>query len=151
MVAVLHGLANLVPHQPGRGVADADLLHQLHRRDALFVVAHAVDRPEPTGQRGARLVKDRTRRHRAPIAALLALMHPPKRDIAARVAAATPAAKPLRPTLSAQLLGALRFLAKLGENSPTVSIRTPSPMRESPLDSRVSPSVRLCKLNNPHA
>ena len=113
-VAILHGLANLMLYQPCRGVADADLLHQLHRRDALFVVAPAVDRPEPTGQRRARLMKDRSRRHRALIAAQLALMHPPRGDVAARTAAATWAAKPLRPTLPTQLLGALRLLAKLG-------------------------------------
>jgi len=51
LIAVAHRLANLVQHQPGGGVTDADFLGQLHRRDALLVVAHAIDRPKPTAER----------------------------------------------------------------------------------------------------
>jgi hypothetical protein len=114
LVAVLHGLADLVLHGPRGDVADADLLAQLHRRDALLVVAHAVDRPKPARERRARLVKDRPRRHRALVRAEPALMYPPRRDVTARRARATRTAEPLRPALPGQLLRALRLLAKLG-------------------------------------
>src|SRR5882724_839135 len=89
LIAVTHRLANLVQHQPGGRIADPNFLGQLHCRDALLVVAHAVDRPEPTRQRRPRLVKNRPRRHRTLIAACRAFMHLPNRHVStARTAAA---------------------------------------------------------------
>src|ERR1700693_2216782 len=83
LVAVLHRLADLMLHQPCGRVADADLLAQLHRRDALLVVAHAIDGPEPAGERSAGLVKDRARGDRALEAANGALMHPARDHVTA--------------------------------------------------------------------
>src|SRR6266581_8276116 len=83
LVAILHRLADLVLDHPGGAVADADLLGQLHRRDALLVVAHPINGPEPARQRRARLVKDRARRHRTLVRTAGALLHLAIRHITA--------------------------------------------------------------------
>jgi hypothetical protein len=107
-VAIGHGLADLVLHQPRRLIADADLFRELHRRDRLLVVAHAINGPEPARERRPGLVKDGSGVHRALVRTPRTLMHPPRRNI-------TPGSvdsEPLRPTLTAQLRRALRLLAK---------------------------------------
>jgi hypothetical protein len=48
-ITVGHRVAELVQQQPGGLIADPDLLAQLHGRDALLIVAHPVNGPEPTG------------------------------------------------------------------------------------------------------
>jgi hypothetical protein len=57
-------------------------------------------------------VKDGSRRNRALIAALGALMHPARGHIPATGAGAARTTKPAGPALPGQLLGALRLLPK---------------------------------------
>ncbi len=112
LIAVTHRLANLVQHQPGGRIADPNFLGQLHRRDPLLVVTHAVDRPEPTRQRRPGFVKNRPRRHRTLIAACAALMHLPNRHVSSARTAAAWTTKAIRPPLPAQLLPTLLLLTE---------------------------------------
>src|ERR1035441_8980625 len=146
LIAILHRLADLVLHQPRGAVADADLLGQLQRRDALLVVAHAINGPEPTRQRRARLVKDRARSHRTLVRTTSALMHLAIRHIAPAGAVTSRTANPVRPALPVQLLPATRLLAKQG---PELLHRQ---HRESLLRHEISlsPYLRLSKRYNHH-
>src|SRR5664280_1977297 len=112
LIAVAHRLANLVQHQPRGGVTDADFLGQLHRRDALLVVAHAIDRPKPTAERGPRLVKDGPGCHRALIGAKRTLVHLACCHVPATRTTTTRALKPFGPPLPAQLLATLLLVSK---------------------------------------
>src|ERR1019366_784975 len=47
-ITVGHRLAQLMQQQPGGLIADPDLLFQLQGRDALLVVAEAINSPKPT-------------------------------------------------------------------------------------------------------
>src|SRR5664279_2606919 len=107
-----HRLANLVQHQPRGGVTDADFLGQLHRRDALLVVAHAIDRPKPTAERGPRLVKDGPGCHRALVGAKRTLVHLACCHVPATRTTTTRALKPFGPPLPAQLLATLLLVSK---------------------------------------
>src|SRR5271157_2568380 len=60
LIAVRHGLANLMLHQPSCGIRDADLLAQLQCGNPFLVLAHAVDRPEPAREGSSSLVKNGT-------------------------------------------------------------------------------------------
>ena len=144
LIAILHRLADLVLHHPGGAVADPDLLRQLHRRDALFVVAHAINCPEPARQWRARLVKDRARRHRTLVRTMGALMHLAIRHIPAAGAVASRTAKPVRPALPVQLLPATRLLAKQGAELLHRQHRETLFQHEI----RLSPYLRLSKRHN---
>src|SRR5208282_3757665 len=99
-------------HQPGSWITDADLFGQLHRRDALLVVAHAVNRPEPTAQRSPRLVKDGPRRHRALVSTQPTLMHLARCHVPATRPSTARTRESPRPALPVQLFAALLFVAK---------------------------------------
>ena len=144
LIAVTHRLANLVQHQPGGRITDADLRGQLQRRDALLVVAHAVDRPEPAAQRRTRLVKNRPCRHRTLVRTESALMHLTIRHITATGAITTRTAKTIRPALPAQLLPATRLLAKQG--SELLHRQHLAPVY--PHNVILSPYIRLSKRHN---
>src|SRR5271165_6980540 len=75
-------------HQPSRGIRDADLLAQLQRGNPFLVLAHAVDRPEPTGEGSAGLVKNGARGDRTLIPALRAFMDTPTGHVPSTTAAA---------------------------------------------------------------
>jgi hypothetical protein len=113
-IAVRHGLANLLSHQPGGRIADFDLSAQL--RDSLLVLTHAIERPEPTPQRDPcpvpGLVKDRPGGHRTLISARPALVDPLGAQVASAVSSTAGADKTLRPALGGQILPALLLAAK---------------------------------------
>jgi hypothetical protein len=116
LIAVRHGLANLLSHQPGGRITDFDLLAQLHRRDSLLVLTHAIERPEPTPQRHPclvpGLVKDRPGGHRTLIRARTALVDPLSPQVGSAVSSTAGADKTLRPALNGQILPALLLAAK---------------------------------------
>jgi hypothetical protein len=112
LIAVRHGLANLLSHQPGGRITDSDLLAQLHRRDSLLVLTHAIERPEPTPQWHPCLVKDGPGGHRTLISARTALVDPLGPQVASAVSSTAGADKTLRPALGGQILPALLLTAK---------------------------------------
>ena len=113
LIAIGHGLANLVLHQPGRRIRHSQFFTQLQGRDPLLVLAHPVQGPEPVLQRDPRLVKDRPGRDRSLIAALAALMNTSGFHIAPAVPAATRANEAAGPALAGQMLPALLLISKL--------------------------------------
>src|SRR5271157_5598055 len=114
LIAVRHGLANLMLHQPSRGVRDADLLAQLQRGNPFLVLAHAVDRPEPAREGSSSLVKNGTGGDRTLIPADGAFMNTPTGHVSSTAAAAARTNKTVRPTLSRQVLSTQDLVAKAG-------------------------------------
>src|SRR5271157_4301834 len=101
-------------HQPSRGIRDADLLAQLQRGNPFLVLAHAVDRPEPTGEGSSGLVKNGARGDRTLIPALRAFMDTPTGHVSSTAAAAARTDKPVRPPLRRQVLSTQDLVAKAG-------------------------------------
>src|SRR5271166_4655339 len=99
-------------HQPSRGIRDADLLAQLQRGNPFLVLAHAVDRPEPTGEGSAGLVKHGARGDRTLIPAPRACMDTPTGHVPSTTAGAARTGKPVRPPLRRQVLSTQGLVAK---------------------------------------
>src|ERR1035437_6921388 len=134
-------------NQPGRRVTDSDLLGQLHSRDTLLVVAHAVDRPKPTAQRSPRLVKDSPSGNRALVSALGTFMHLACSHVAAARPAATRAFETLWPALPTQLLPALLLVAKPRPELPHRH-HLPTRFAAGLLHTyNISPFIRRCKID----
>jgi len=60
-------------HQPGAGIADAELSFQGQGRQAGFGLADQVDRQKPNGQRQVAALKDGSRKNRGLVVAGVAL------------------------------------------------------------------------------
>src|SRR5271165_2017806 len=101
-------------HQPSRGIRDADLLAQLQRGNPFLVLAHAVDRPEPTGEGSAGLVKNGARGDRTLIPAPRAFMDTPTGHVPSTTAAAARTDKTVGPPLRRQVLSTQDLVAKAG-------------------------------------
>lgn len=104
--------AQAVQHRPG-GLVGADLQRalQAQRRDPVLLAGEQPARHEPHGQRRARLVEDRARRHRRALAALRALIAPVRELPGTRVGA-TRTDEPLRPPQPLQEVQAVGILGK---------------------------------------
>src|SRR5207245_265860 len=112
LIAVGHGLANLMLQQPSRGIGDADLLAQLHSGNPFLVLAHTIDRPEPTGEGNPGLVKNGSRGHRTLVPTGGTFFHLPTRHIASTATPTAGTPETVRPALAGQVARTLVMVAE---------------------------------------
>src|SRR5208283_373214 len=118
LLAIGHGLADLVLHQPSGGVGYANFLAQLQCRDPFLALAHPVKGPEPTQQGYPSLMENRPRRHRALVGARGALIHTSRDNITPTTPTAARTGETLQPALRGKIPGARPLLGKLAAKFP---------------------------------
>jgi len=98
--------------QPSRGIGDADLLAQLHSGNPFLVLAHTIDRPEPTGEGNPGLVKNGSRGHRTLVPTGGTFFHLPTRHIASTATPTAGTPETVRPALAGQVARTLVIVAE---------------------------------------
>ncbi len=109
-VPVGHGGSDLVAHRPdGLIGADAQEALSFQHGDAVLVVAHEKDEPEPLAQRGPGFVEDGPGGQRDLIPAAFALVKTPAAVVSRPVASAARAVKPFGPAMALKVFAAGEF------------------------------------------
>src|SRR3954464_4449099 len=139
-LALRHRPHQLLLHQPGRGLLDAEPSPQLDRADPVLALGQVVDGREPGGERQLGVLEHRPGGERELLLAAVALEHLAGLELAEAAAAAGRAGQPLPPAhleqrLAAGLLGPEAF---------------PEPGLAQPLDRAPQP-VRRCHATSPPA